>query len=184
MTLTAPWDGHGMIATQSHAFRFERFPATRVGWPGHLRDLSAAAGPVIGCCFAAVIVGIVEAAMAAAQRQLAPRRESLRAYERVEWTRAEVEAWLVAQAYEGMLRAVEHGAGALPQVLRGKTAIAELAESLLTRLCRVVGGGSYARSSPFGYWAQDVRALGFLRPPWALAYDTLYDAGWPPPASG
>ena len=46
------------------------------------------------------------------------------------------------------------------------------------RLCRVMGGGSYARYSPFGFWAQDVRALGFLRPPWGLAFDTLYEAGW------
>src|SRR5213593_2697720 len=36
MTLVAPWDGHGMIATQSHAFRFESFPAALVGWNGYL----------------------------------------------------------------------------------------------------------------------------------------------------
>jgi len=33
MKLTAPWDGCGMIATQSHAFAFENFPVTRVAWP-------------------------------------------------------------------------------------------------------------------------------------------------------
>jgi hypothetical protein len=41
-----------------------------------------------------------------------------------------------------------------------------------------MGGGTFARQSPYGFWFEDVRALGFLRPPWGLAFDTLYDAGW------
>ena len=52
--------------------------------------------------------------------------------------------------------------------------IALLAESILTRLCRIAGGGAYARHSPLGFWFEDVRALGFLRPPWALAADALF----------
>jgi alkylation response protein AidB-like acyl-CoA dehydrogenase len=179
MRLTAPWDGHGMIATQSHGFQFEGFPATRLAYPGHTRDLAAAAGPFIGCCFAAVIVGIVEVAMATAREQLARRRDSLRPYEQVEWTRAETEGWLIQQAYAGMLRAVETGDPTPRAVPLGKVAIAELAATAMERLCRVMGGGSFARYSPFGFWAQDVRALGFLRPPWGLAYDTLYETAWP-----
>ena len=31
----------------------------------------------------------------------------------------------------------------------------------------------FAQHSPFGHWFEDVRALGFLRPPWGLAYDAL-----------
>ena len=82
----------------------------------------------------------------------------------MEWARAELDGWLIQQAYEGMLRAVEtKSADAELVSVQGKVAIAELAESMLTRLCRVIGGGTYARSSPFGCWAQDVRALGFLR---------------------
>ena len=27
---------------------------------------------------------------------------------------------------------------------------------------------------PFGQWAQDVKALGFLRPPWGLAFDQMF----------
>jgi alkylation response protein AidB-like acyl-CoA dehydrogenase len=187
MKLTAPWDGHGMIATQSHGFVFEDYPATRIAWPGQLRRLLPAIGPFIGCCFTAVIVGVVEAAIAAAQEQLERRRAALRPYEQVEWVRAGMEAWLIQQAYEGMLRAVEGEEQPALAVLRGKTAIAELAASATECLCRVMGGGSYARYSPFGFWAQDVRALGFLRPPWGLAYDTLYAAAWaspPPPDEG
>jgi hypothetical protein len=89
---------------------------------------------------------------------------------------------LVQQAYEGMLRAVEERGHAPGAVVRGKTAVAELAESALTRLCKVLGGGVYARHAPFGFWAQDVRALGFLRPPWGLAYDRLLDTAWGDPS--
>jgi hypothetical protein len=149
-----------------------------------------------------VIVGVVETAVATARAQLAPRRASLRAYERMEWARAETETWLIRQAYEGMLRAVEAGeapdagpgatgsdepegaagpggpAGAALATLRGKTATAGLAERVTGRLCRVLGGGTYARGSPYGAWFEDVRALGFLRPPWGLAYDRLFEGVW------
>ncbi len=178
MRLVAEWDGHGMLATQSHAFEFAEFPAVRFAWPGHWRAIQDAVSGLIGCLFTAVIVGIVETALDAAREQLARRREALRPYEQVEWARADLEGWLVQQAYEGMLRAVEAPGHAPGAVIRGKTAVAELAESALTRLCRVLGGGVYARHAPFGFWAQDVRALGFLRPPWGLAYDRLLDAAW------
>jgi alkylation response protein AidB-like acyl-CoA dehydrogenase len=174
VTLTAPWDGHGMVATQSHALRFEDFPATRIAWPGHLPHLQEAAGGHNQCLFTAVIVGIVETAIEAARQQVARRREALRAYERVEWTRAEQEGWLIQQAYEGMLRAVEENRDGRRNAVQGKMAIAELAEAATGRICRVVGGGTFSRASPFGHWHEDVRALGFLRPPWGLAYDNLY----------
>ncbi len=174
MKLIAEWDGQGMAATQSHAMQFENFPAVRCAWPGTLQDLLPAAGPYVGSSFTAVIVGIVDAAMVAARQQLRPQHESLRPYEQVEWSRAEMEAWLIEQAFDGMLRAVEEGRDALWTVLRGKTAIAELAESVLRRIAKVIGGGTFNRSSPFAFWYEDVRALGFLRPPWGLAFDQVF----------
>ncbi len=48
MKLTAPWDGHGMTATQSHGFEFRDFPVARIAWPGNWRALADAAGPFIG----------------------------------------------------------------------------------------------------------------------------------------
>ena len=182
MTLIAPWDGHGMTATQSHGMRFVDFPAVRFAAPGMLTTLQARAGGVIGCWFTAVIAGVMEVAVETARAALEPRKGSLGAFEQVEWARARTEAWLVDQALEGMLRAVE--ASAAPDdpetrraVLYGKTAVAELAETILTRLCRVMGGGTFARYSPFGHWFEDVRALGFLRPPWSLAFERLIEAG-------
>ena len=44
----------------------------------------------------------------------------------------------------------------------------------------MIGGGTFARRSPFGHWFEDVRALGFLRPPWALATDGLIADSWEP----
>ena len=179
MKLVAEWDGHGMIATQSHAFEFSGYPATRMAWPGNLRVVSGVAGAFVSSIFTAVVVGVVQAACERARAQVARRKDALRPYEAVEWARAENEAWLIDQAYEGMLRAVEaKGSGALLDALHAKTAVAELAESLTGRICRVIGGGSFHRSSPFGAAFEDVRALGFLRPPWVLAYDQLLERTW------
>ena len=66
------------------------------------------------------------------------------------------------------------GLEALRATLRAKESVAELAETSLTRLTRVLGGGTFSRRSPFAAWHEDVRALGFLRPPWGLAYDNLF----------
>ncbi len=57
-------------------------------------------------------------------------------------------------------------------------AVADLAEGTLVRIGRVVGGATFSARSPFAHWHEDVRALGFLRPPWGLAYDRLLDASW------
>jgi alkylation response protein AidB-like acyl-CoA dehydrogenase len=169
--LMAEWDGHGMIATQSHAVTFEKFRATRVAWQGNLSSVTEPVKMVSPCLFTSVIVGIVETAFAEA-RLLIERRDSVTSYERVEWTKALMQEWLLKQAYAGMLTDVESNNG--KSTLIAKTAISELAESALSRLCKILGGGTYSRQSPFGFWAQDVCALGFLRPPWALAYDLIY----------
>jgi alkylation response protein AidB-like acyl-CoA dehydrogenase len=176
--LMSEWDGQGMIATQSHAFEFSAYPATRIAWPGNLRVVSTVAGAFVSSLFTAVVVGVAQSAVETARTQLSAKKDGMRAYERVEWTRVENEAWLIEQAYEGMLRAIDaKGSAAVLDALRAKTAIAELAESMTARICRIVGGGSYHRASPFGAAAENVRALGFLRPPWGLAYDTLFEAG-------
>lgn len=172
ITMAAPWDGHGMQATQSHAFAFQDAPAERVAWPGHLTDLMGGAGGYAAIVFTAVVLGILETAVAEARKQLSAR-SNLRPYEQVEWAQAELEAWTVEQAYEGALRVIESGAPSRGAALRAKTISAQLAESSLQRICRVLGGGTFGRRSPFGHWFEDVRALGFLRPPWALAFDGL-----------
>jgi hypothetical protein len=44
----------------------------------------------------------------------------------------------------------------------------------------VIGGGTFHRRSPLGHWFEDVRALGFLRPPWGLAYDRMVEGSLGP----
>ncbi len=175
LALIAEWDGVGMAATQSHAMRLDRAPAVRLAWDGPLADITAGAGAFIATLFTGVILGVLDEAIAVAKQQLRPKAADLRAYEQVEWTRAVNDHWLAVQAYEGSLRTLEAGdPTALFAALCAKEAVAELAESTLGRLARVIGGGAFSRRSPFAHWYEDVRALGFLRPPWGLAYDSLF----------
>jgi len=176
LKLIAEWDGMGMAATQSHAMRLESAPAVRLAWSGQLEPITRAAGPFIAVLFTAVILGVLDAAVEQARGQLRPKADQLRAYEQVEWARAEQDYWLAVQAYEGGLRAVESGDAAvgLHGALRAKQAVADLAEQSLLRVTRVLGGGTFSRRSPFAHWFEDVRALGFLRPPWGLATDNLF----------
>jgi alkylation response protein AidB-like acyl-CoA dehydrogenase len=176
MQLIAEWDGMGMAATQSHAMRLDGCPAIRLAWNGSVEEVTRAAAPLISSLFTGVVLGVFDEAMRTAKQQLAPKADTLRPYEQVEWSRAELDHWLAVQAYEGALRAVESGdqARALHASLRAKEAVAELAEASLGRLARVIGGGTFSRRSPYASWFEDVRALGFLRPPWGLAYDLLF----------
>jgi alkylation response protein AidB-like acyl-CoA dehydrogenase len=174
MTLTAPWEGHGMTATQSHGMTFDDFPAARFAWPGQWRAIADACGPFVQATFTAVLLGVVETAMSAARSALASK--ALRPYEQVEWVDACQDAWVMRQSYEGMLRAIETDAEPIRSALLGKTVAARAADDCLRRLTRIMGGGSYARHSPFGFWFADVRALGYLRPPWGVAYDALIAA--------
>jgi alkylation response protein AidB-like acyl-CoA dehydrogenase len=176
LRLIAEWDGMGMAATQSHAMRLESLPAVRLAYDGKLETITLAAGPIIGSLFTAVVLGVLDEAVSLAREQVRKRADDFRAYEQVEWSRAEQDHWVAVQAYEGALRAVETGdfAVAAHGTLRAKQAVADLAEATLLRLTRVLGGGTFSQRSPFAHWFEDVRALGFLRPPWGLAYDNLF----------
>jgi alkylation response protein AidB-like acyl-CoA dehydrogenase len=176
LRLVGEWDGMGMAATQSHAMRLEGAPGVRLAWDGPLDPIVRAAAPVNAGLFTAVVLGVLDEAVALARQQVGGRAEQLRAFERVEWSRAEMDHWLARQAYHGALRAIEAdrpGAG-LYAALRAKESVADLAEQVLLRLTRVLGGGTFSQRSPFAHWFEDVRALGFLRPPWGLAFDTLF----------
>lgn len=183
LELVAEWDGMGMIATQSHAMRLDHAPAVRLAWERDLDSLIAPAQPLHGALFTSVIVGVLDEAIVTARERLRPRAHELRAYEQVEWSRAERDHWVAVQVYDGLLRAIETGDvdAARYAVVRTKHAVAELAEDTLLRLSRVLGGGTYSRRSPFAAWFEDVRALGFLRPPWGLAADALLESSFPEP---
>lgn len=184
LQLVAEWDGSGMAATQSHAMRLVDAPSVRLARPGPLDPVVLAAAPINAAVFTAVVLGVVDEAVSVAREQLRAKVDQLRPFEQVEWSRAEHEHWIAVQAYQGGLRAAvdPDPLTALHGALRAKEAVAELAESALRRLSRVLGGGTYSRRSPFSHWYEDVRALGFLRPPWGLAYDTLFATSFHTPA--
>ena len=170
VTLVREWDGRGMAATQSHAFRFDGVEAERVAWPGHQADLAANTRGFGPALFTAVIRGVVESAISAGEGFFAGR--DLRSSQRIDWTDAQLDAWTLAQVHDGVLASIETGGDTLDPV-RGKLVCARLAESSMDRLCRAVGGSSLSEANQFGQWQQDVKALGFLRPPWGLMYDAL-----------
>ena len=186
LSLVAEWDGMGMAATQSHAIRLYGAPVTRLAWNGELGQIMRPVGPFVATLFTAVILGVLDEAIGVARVQVRTKSDQMRAYERVEWARAEQDHWLAIQAYEGALRAIETGDITISThaALRAKEAVADLAEQTLLRLTRVLGGASFSRRSPFAHWFEDVRALGFLRPPWGLAYDTLFTTSVDPAIFG
>lgn len=174
------WDGLGMKATQSHAFRLQDIPSERYAWTGEVINQAGIALLSTQCCFMAVSMGILDSVQEEARRRLQPKAATgrLSAFEEVEWTKAVNEIWLANQAFDGVLRAVANQDSPVRSVAEGKTAISTLGEQALTRISRVIGGASYAESQPFGQWFQDFRALGFLRPPWALAFQTQFLQSW------
>jgi alkylation response protein AidB-like acyl-CoA dehydrogenase len=181
LRLVAEWDGAGMAATQSHAMRLEGMPAVRLAWEHRFDTFARSTSPYNAAIFTSVVLGVLDAAVEEARRQIAGKADTLRAYERVEWARADQDHWLATQAHEGALRALESGSSdqAVAAGLRAKEAVADIAEQSLLRLTRVLGGGTFSGRSPFSHWFEDVRALGFLRPPWGLAYDQLFASSLP-----
>jgi len=176
LTITHRWDGVGMKATQSHGVLLDGVEGIAWAWPGSIANTSAVAGALGLGLFVAVIESIVDAAMAEADAKL--NGQNLRPYEEVEWTRAQVDHWLIRQASAGLVRSITTAPAPIAALaaVKAKLGVAALAEELLTRVSKVVGGSAFSERSPFAAWYQDVRALGYLRPPWGLAFDQLIAA--------
>ncbi|HTK98855.1 MAG TPA: acyl-CoA dehydrogenase family protein, partial [Pseudomonadales bacterium] len=79
--LLAPWNGHGMIATQSHAFTLSRCRAERAA----SHEAFASAVPTVSqltpMLFAAVVIGILRNALDMARERVRARAVGLKAYE-------------------------------------------------------------------------------------------------------
>ena len=172
--MTVEWDGIGMSSTQSHAFRFENFPAHKTVSSEVLSKVAPISSQISNMLFAGVVLGVADNAMGFARGKLEGKEEGMRAFEKTEWVRCQNELWLAEQSYEGALRAIEAGEDAAHiTAVRCKITCAELIETALSRMSKVVGGASFSKAMPLAQWTQDVKALGFLRPPLPLAYDQL-----------
>ncbi len=172
--LTVPWAGMGMSATQSHAFEFVGFPAIKAASVEVMARVAPVTGQISNLLFTGVIMGVADNALAFARNKLDGKTADMRAFEQVEWVKCQNELWLAEQAREGALRAIEAGeADAHLTATRCKIVCADLIETALGRMAKVVGGASYSRAMPLAQWVEDVKALSFLRPPLPLAYDQL-----------
>ncbi len=167
------WDGMGMKATQSHAVLLDGVIGFPWAWQGSLIESAPVTGTLSLAMYCSVIAAVCDAAMAEAERRLAGR--SLRPYEDVSSTQAQIDHWMLTQAMRGLAATLstEQAPVTLLAATKAKLGMAALAESLMSQICRAVGGGAFSASSPFASWYEDVRALGYLRPPWALAFDQL-----------
>jgi alkylation response protein AidB-like acyl-CoA dehydrogenase len=172
--MTVEWDGIGMSSTQSHAFRFEDFPANKTVSREVLSKVAPISSQISNMLFTGVVLGVADNAMGFARGKLEGKEQGMRAFEKMEWVRCQNELWLAEQSYEGALRAIEAGEDAAHiTAVRCKIICAELIETALSRMSKVVGGASFSKAMPLAQWTQDVKALGFLRPPLPLAYDQL-----------
>ncbi len=182
MRITRPWDGMGMKATQSHATALEGVEGTAWAWQGAIAESGTAVLSVGLAMFCSVISAVVDAAMTETERRLSGK--SLRPYEEVAWTQAQIDHWMLAQAMRGLVDTVATAPADAASIAatKAKIGMAATAESILGHVCRAVGGGAFSSSSPYATWNEDVRALGYLRPPWALAFDQLIVAHHPPEA--
>ena len=172
--MTVEWDGIGMSSTQSHAFRFENFPANKTVSREVLSKVAPISSQISNMLFAGVVLGVADNAMGFARGKLEGKEQGMRAFEKMEWVRCQNELWLAEQSYEGALRAIEAEEDAAHiTAVRCKITCAELIETALSRMSKVVGGASFSKAMPLAQWTQDVKALGFLRPPLPLAYDQL-----------
>ncbi len=181
MTVTRPWDGRGMRATQSDAVALDGVRAERAAWPfGALTSVPFATAVMLPL-WVSIVAAVVDEAVAELRGRWEGRRAEMRPFEAAEWVRIDLEHFQIRRLAAGCSEvdaAVPVGAVAL-DALRAKLAVAELAESVVSRVARVAGGGSFSDASPFAAWYEDVRALGFLRPPWALGFDQLLAATLP-----
>jgi alkylation response protein AidB-like acyl-CoA dehydrogenase len=175
MLLKSAWDGQGMPATNSHAFTFNNFPATRMAWPGTWKDVFERTGGAGSLGMTAPFLGIIDAAMRHMRQEFVRRGQGPeKAFDKMEWTNAHREVALIYQCHEAAMTAMERNGTARHEAALAKANITLLAASVMDRLCRIAGGGAFARQSPLGFWFEDVRAAGFLRPPWAIAYYGLF----------
>ena len=108
--------------------------------------------------FTAVILGVIEVTIDTVRRRLYGKKDWVRSYEQTEWAHIEIECWLIHQAYEGMLSSVETGEGGTQDTRSGKEAVAQLAETVMLRICKVMGGGATPVAHPLAIGSKRCRS--------------------------
>jgi alkylation response protein AidB-like acyl-CoA dehydrogenase len=170
-----PWSSRGMRATASHPVELRAARAERIAWTGELDAIRGVASPLSAASFMAAAIGVADAALDDSLARHATRPGG--GFARRELVDARQDALLLDALLAHLVTAIGAGdpeAGDL--ALRGKHAAAEIVERLLARLAHAAGGSGYARNARLGDQFDDVRALGFLRPPWDIGWERLQGA--------
>jgi alkylation response protein AidB-like acyl-CoA dehydrogenase len=171
VTVLQDWDGFGMRPTESQTVRYDDAPAEALlGFPDFLRIVQPL--QYWFCLFAAIPLGCASSML----RQLAvpaPSSPALRlrfadAQMRIEALRA----YLLETASMWRAAAGPEFAG---RVLRTKTYVTQESTKLCAELFALAGGRHYTRKSPVARLLCDAFAGTALRPPLALALDTLVE---------
>ena len=165
------WDGFGMRSTESQTVRYSAAPVDGVlCYP----DLIARVQPLqyFYCLFAGVSLGAVRGMMEAIANP-APASPALRLRFAEATMRYEaMRAYLAETA--GLFRPAA-GPAYAARVLRMKTYVTQESTRLAAELFALSGGRHYRRSSPVARAFADSFAGTALRPPLALALDTLLE---------
>jgi alkylation response protein AidB-like acyl-CoA dehydrogenase len=171
VTVADDWNGFGMRGTESHTVVYDSARATAVlGFPGYIER----ARPLEYwfCLFAAVSLGCA-ASMLRALGSPAPASPALRL--RLSEAQMRYEA---ARAYLLDSASRYRAGGDAPyraRVLRTKTFVTQEAARLCADLFALSGGRHYARGGRLAGAMADVFAGAALRPPLALALDSLVE---------
>jgi alkylation response protein AidB-like acyl-CoA dehydrogenase len=166
------WDGFGMRSTESHTVRYSSAPAEDyLGFPNFIELVQPL--QYWFCLFAAIPLGCVRGMLESLSRP-APASPALRLrYADATMRYEALRAYLLESARDWRPAAPpEYRA----RVLRTKTYVTQEAARLATDLFSLSGGRSYRRGNPVARAFTDVFAGTALRPPLALALDTLIES--------
>ena len=165
------WDGFGMRPTESHTVRYTEAPTREIlGFPDFLTIVQPL--QYFFCLFAAIPLGCARAVLRATGTPT-PESPALRlrlsdAVMRYEFMRA-----YLLETAEGFRPAA--GPEYAARVLRTKTYVSQEATKLCAELFALGGGRNYRRSSPVARALADSFAGTALRPPLALALESLVE---------
>jgi alkylation response protein AidB-like acyl-CoA dehydrogenase len=169
--ILADWDGFGMRPTESHTVRYNDAPARELmGFPNFIERVQPL--QYFFCLFAAVPLGCARAVLRAMGTP-APQSPALRlrlsdAVMRYEALRAYL---LESAALFRPAAGPEYAA----RVLRTKTYVSQEATKLCAELFALGGGRHYRRNNPVARTLADAFAGTALRPPLALALESLVE---------
>lgn len=169
--LLEDWDGFGMRPTESHTVRYTDSPARELmGFPDFINVVRPL--QYWFCLFAAIPLGCARAILRAMGAP-APQSPALRLRLSEAVMRYEaMRAYLLETA-----RDFAPGAGSeyAARVLRAKTFVSQESTKLCAELFALGGGRNYRRTSPVARALADSFAGTALRPPLALALDSLVE---------